>query len=480
MAIDTFAAIAVRVVSTLCSGEADAHAIAGGVANFRAGATVVSARLTGDAGIAHAYAGGAVCADSASRNALALDTLAAVTVRVVSARRGEADAEVIWGGPAFFVEAAALAIGGIAGGTSAIGKAKSGGAIRVDRASGDTLAAYTFAAIAVRVVSACRGEANAHAVNGSVANFRAGAAVGSARLAGDAGIAHAYADGAIRADNASGDALAAHAFAAVAVCVAGASGRRKANAHAVTGGMANFRAGAAVGSARLTGDAGVVYAYADGAVCADNASGDALAAHAFAAVAVCVVSASGCGEANAHAVAGGMANFRVGVTAVGRAWLAGDAGVVEAYADGAIRVDNAAVGEAFATLARPAARAMVVAAADAGYAHAALACPTERTLAVLGATAGGAYAHACSCADGFHAQQSVFALIPAQMTVAPHAEFFFADFNFRGDTDAFPWRRCRCLPTNFPLGTRRVIALRAAFQNDSSCVTTQENSRKQG
>ena len=124
MATDTFAAVAVCVVSA-CRGEADAHAVAGGMAFVTAGTAVIIAWVAGDAGTTHTYAGGAVCIDRASRNALALDTSAAVAVRVVSARRGEADAELVRSGPTFFVGVAALAVGGVAGGTSAIGKAKS-------------------------------------------------------------------------------------------------------------------------------------------------------------------------------------------------------------------------------------------------------------------------------------------------------------------------------------------------------------------
>jgi len=125
LATDTFAAVAVCVVSA-CRGEADAHAVAGGMAFVTAGTAVIIAWVAGDAGTTHTYAGGAVCVVVASGDTLAVEAFAAVAVQVIVALcNGEADAEVVRSGPTFFVGVAALAVGGIAGGTSATGKAKS-------------------------------------------------------------------------------------------------------------------------------------------------------------------------------------------------------------------------------------------------------------------------------------------------------------------------------------------------------------------
>ena len=181
-------------------------------------------------------------------------------VAAVALCEGATHAKVIRSGPAFFASSAALVVGGVAESTSAIGKAKSGGAVRIVGATGDALAAHAFSAVAVCVAAASgRGEADAHAVAGGVANFRADVtAVGGAWLADDAGVAQAYAGGTIRVDRASRDTLAVEAFAAVAVCVVSALCNGEADTEVIRCGPAFFAGVAAQAVGGVAGGTSVV------------------------------------------------------------------------------------------------------------------------------------------------------------------------------------------------------------------------------
>jgi len=237
-------------------------------------------------------------------------------------------------GPAFLIRIAAVVVVRIAS-DAGIVQAYAGGTVRAGGAGRDALAMEAFAAVAVCIDSAYgRGEADAHAVAGGVAELCVDvAAVGCAWLTGDTSIVHAYTADAVCVDSAGGDALAAHTFAVGAVPVVRACGIGEANTQAIAGGVAGFCVGVAalVVQGVAGGTSAVGKAKSGDAVCVVPASGDALSIDTFAAVAVRVHSAYGRGEADAHAVAGGVADFCVGVTAVVRSRLAGDTGIVHAY-----------------------------------------------------------------------------------------------------------------------------------------------------